>query len=1006
MQIASTLSPGHPASFAKVSARQDAMAVDVANASLESSSSSLNHYQIIRRNGAVVPFVPAKIAVAMMKAFLAVHGTQGAASASVREMVDGLTQAVIRALMRSRPAGGTFHIEDVQDQVELGLMRGGHHEIARAYVLYREKRAQERAKKVTQDVSESPQLHAIDQGRRVVLDLGHIKRLIEAACAGLGADIAAEPIMAETLRNLYDGVPMDEVYKASVLAARTLIEKDPDYTYVTARLLFHTIAKEVLGKEVSQSDMGQAYTDYFPQFIKKGVENELLDEKLLQFDLRRLGSALKAQRDLQFDYLGLQTLYDRYFLHVGKSRIELPQAFFMRVAMGLSLNEIDRESRAIEFYEVLSSFDFMSSTPTLFNSGTLRSQLSSCYLTTVPDDLDGIYESIKENALLSKFAGGLGNDWTRVRALGSHIKGTNGESQGVVPFLKVVNDTAVAVNQGGKRKGAVCTYLETWHLDIEEFLELRKNTGDDRRRTHDMNTANWIPDLFMRRVMEKGSWTLFSPNNVPDLHDKFGADFELAYVAYEEKAARGDIKPARVVQAADLWRKMLTMLFETGHPWITFKDACNVRSPQQHVGVVHSSNLCTEITLNTSDTETAVCNLGSVNLLQHLKSGADGTKVLDHAKLQKTITTAMRMLDNVIDINYYAVKKARDSNLRHRPVGLGVMAFQDSLYELRIPYASDAAVAFADQSMEAICYYAYYASTELARERGQYSSYKGSLWDQGILPIDTLDMLAKARGGARDGVSTAPGGGSSYVDVDRSSTLDWDALRQKIARDGMRNSNCVAIAPTATISNIIGVDASIEPCFGNLSVKSNLSGEFTIINASLVRDLKRLGLWDDVMVMDLKHFDGSLRPIDRVPAEIKALYATAFEVETQWLVEAAARRQKWIDQAQSLNIYMAGASGKKLDDTYKLAWIRGLKTTYYLRTQSATHAEKSTVASGRMNAVSSGQREASGEPVTGRGMSALDAIAASAASQIAQASLAATDVRFCGVDDPTCEACQ
>jgi len=949
----------------------------------------LNHYQIIRRNGAVVPFEPNKIAVAMMKAFLAVHGTQGAASASVREMVDGLTQAVIRALMRSRPGGGTFHIEDVQDQVELGLMRGGHHEIARAYVLYREKRTQERAKKVVQETPRAPQLHALDNGQRIVLDLDRLKGLIHSACAGLGADIKPDPIMAETMRNLYDGVPMDEVYKASVLAARTLIEKDPDYTYATARLLFHTIAKEVLGKDVAQADMGEAYVDYFPQFIKKGVENDLLDEKLLQFDLKRLGGALKADRDLKFDYLGLQTLYDRYFLHVGKTRIELPQAFFMRVAMGLSLNEIDREARAIEFYEVLSSFDFMSSTPTLFNSGTLRSQLSSCYLTTVPDDLDGIYESIKENALLSKFAGGLGNDWTRVRALGSHIKGTNGESQGVVPFLKVVNDTAVAVNQGGKRKGAVCTYLETWHLDIEEFLELRKNTGDDRRRTHDMNTANWIPDLFMRRVMEKGTWTLFSPSNVPDLHDLFGADFEKAYVVYEEKAARGEIKPARTLQAADLWRKMLTMLFETGHPWITFKDACNVRSPQQHAGVVHSSNLCTEITLNTSDTETAVCNLGSVNLLQHLKDGTDkGSKVLDHAKLQKTITTAMRMLDNVIDINYYAVKKARDSNLRHRPVGLGVMAFQDSLYELRIPYASDAAVEFADKSMEAICYYAYQASTELARERGQYSSYKGSLWDQGILPIDTLDLLERARGG--------------YVEVDRSSTLDWDALRQKIARDGMRNSNCVAIAPTATISNIIGVDASIEPCFGNLSVKSNLSGEFTIINSYLVRDLKRLGLWDDVMVMDLKHFDGSLSPIDRVPAEIKALYATAFEVETRWLVEAAARRQKWIDQAQSLNIYMAGASGKKLDDTYKLAWVRGLKTTYYLRTMSATHAEKSTVASGRMNAVSSGSGESHGSA----GMSALDAAAAAAREQMQMATNAATDIKFCGVDDPTCESCQ
>jgi ribonucleoside-diphosphate reductase alpha chain len=944
------------------------------------SAGTLSQYQILRRNGAVVPFEPNKIAVAMMKAFLAVHGTQGAASASVRETVEVLTQAVIKALMRSRPAGGTFHIEDVQDQVELGLMREGHHEIARAYVLYREKRSQERAQKVVQQAPATPLLHAVDKGQRVVLDLVRLQGIIVDACSGLGADVKPEPIMAETLRNLYDGVPMDEVYKASVLAARTLIEKDPDYTYATARLLFHTIAKEILGEDVAQADMPQAYVDYFPQFIKRGVENELLDEKLQQFDLVRLAGALKAERDLQFDYLGLQTLYDRYFLHIGKQRIELPQAFFMRVAMGLALNEIDREARAIEFYEVLSSFDFMSSTPTLFNSGTLRSQLSSCYLTTVPDDLDGIYESIKENALLSKFAGGLGNDWTRVRALGSHIKGTNGESQGVVPFLKVVNDTAVAVNQGGKRKGAVCTYLETWHLDIEEFLELRKNTGDDRRRTHDMNTANWIPDLFMRRVMEKGQWTLFSPNNVPDLHDKFGIAFEQAYVAYEEKAARGEIKPCRTVQASDLWRKMLTMLFETGHPWITFKDACNIRSPQQHVGVVHSSNLCTEITLNTSNTETAVCNLGSVNLLQHLKDGA-----IDHAKLQKTITTAMRMLDNVIDINYYAVKKARDSNLRHRPVGLGLMGFQDSLYELRLPYASDAAVQFADESMEAICYYAYQASTELARERGQYSSYKGSLWDQGILPIDTLDRLAHERGG--------------YVEVDRSSTLNWDALRQKIAQHGMRNSNCVAIAPTATISNIIGVDASIEPCFGNLSVKSNLSGEFTIINSYLVRDLKRIDLWDDVMVMDLKHFDGSLAPIDRIPQEIKSLYATAFEVETRWLVEAAARRQKWIDQAQSLNIYMAGASGKKLDDTYKLAWVRGLKTTYYLRTQSATHVEKSTVTAGRLNAVSSG-----GEVAGQSSMSALDAAADAARQQMA--AIPATDIKFCGVDDPTCESCQ
>ena len=930
-------------------------------------ASAFAGYQIIRRNGAVVGFEPNKIAVALMKAFLAVHGTQGAASASVRETVDALTEAVVRSLLRSRPGGGTFHIEDVQDSVELGLMRGGHHEVARAYVLYRERRSQERQRQGVAPATRAPELHVLDNGQRLPLDVAALQALVESACAGLDADVQAEPILAETRRNLYDGVPIDEVYKASILAARTLIEKDPAYSRATARLLLHTIRREILGGEVTQAQMGERYPEYFPLFVKKGVQAELLDDKLLQYDLARLGTALKPERDLQFDYLGLQTLYDRYFLHIDEQRIELPQAFFMRVAMGLALNEIDREARAIEFYDVLSSFDFMSSTPTLFNSGTRRSQLSSCYLTTVADDLDGIYEALKENALLSKFAGGLGNDWTNVRALGSYIKGTNGKSQGVVPFLKVVNDTAVAVNQGGKRKGAVCAYLESWHLDIEEFLELRKNTGDDRRRTHDMNTANWIPDLFMKRVIEGGEWTLFSPSTCPDLHDKFGKDFEAAYTAYEAKVDRGEIKLYKRMPAKDLWRKMLSMLFETGHPWITFKDACNVRSPQQHVGVVHSSNLCTEITLNTSETEIAVCNLGSVNLAQHLKDGQ-----IDQAKLKKTVATAMRMLDNVIDINYYAVKKARDSNLRHRPVGLGIMGFQDALYQLRVPYASDAAVEFADRSMEALCYHAYWASTDLAAERGRYSSYRGSLWDRGILPHDSLDLLAESRGG--------------YVEIDRSQTLDWDALRQRVAQHGMRNSNCVAIAPTATISNIIGVDASIEPCFGNLSVKSNLSGEFTVVNEYLVRDLKRLGLWDDVMVMDLKHFDGSLRRIDRVPEELKRLYATAFEVETQWLVEAAARRQKWIDQAQSLNIYIAGASGKKLDETYKLAWLRGLKTTYYLRTVGATAAEKSTVHSGAMNAVSA----------QGSGLVAASSVQESAGS----------DIKFCSIDQPDCEACQ
>ena len=895
-------------------------------------------YHIIRRNGSVVNFEPSKIGIAMTKAFLAVNGGQGAASARVREIVDSLTRQVVSALVRSRPNGGTFHIEDIQDAVELSLMRSGEHDVARSYVLYRERRSQERARdKVDQAPPEASTLHVTESGIRKPLDLAKLQATIESAGQGLGEFVDSAAILKETLKNLYDGIPVEEVYKSAILSARALVEKDPAYSQVTARLLLHTIRKEVLGEDVSQEEMLTAYASYFPRFIKRGVEGGLLNSELSRYDLPRLAAALDATRDLQFDYLGLQTLYDRYFLHLRGQRIELPQVFFMRVAMGLALNEIDREARAIEFYQILSSFDFMSSTPTLFNAGTLHSQLSSCYLSTVQDDLDSIYEAIKENALLAKYAGGLGNDWTPVRALRSHIKGTNGESQGVVPFLKVVNDTAVAVNQGGKRKGAVCCYLETWHLDIEEFLELRKNTGDERRRTHDMNTANWIPDLFMKRVIEGGDWTLFSPSDCPDLHDKVGEAFERAYVGYEDKTARGELTLFKKMPAINLWRKMLSMLFETGHPWITFKDPCNIRSPQQHVGVVHSSNLCTEITLNTNDAEIAVCNLGSVNLLAHLKQAADGTHTLDHDKLKRTITIAMRMLDNVIDINYYAVDKARNSNVRHRPVGLGIMGFQDCLHVMRVPYASQAAVEFSDQSMEAVCYYAYGASSDLAAERGRYASFDGSLWSRGILPKDSIALLREHRGG--------------YVEVDESSTLDWDMLRERIKQHGMRNSNCIAIAPTATISNIIGVSACIEPTYQNLYVKSNLSGEFTVVNEHLVRDLKKLGLWDEVMVADLKYFDGSLSRIDRVPADLRALYATAFEVEPAWLVECASRRQKWIDQAQSLNIYMAGASGKKLDDTYKLAWLRGLKTTYYLRTLGATSAEKSTGRGGELNAV-------------------------------------------------------
>ncbi|WP_434716068.1 ribonucleoside-diphosphate reductase subunit alpha [Paraburkholderia sp. A3RO-2L] len=921
-----------------------------------------SQYQTIRRNGSVVQFEPAKIALALTKAFIAVTGQQGTASTSLHDKVVQLTSQAVKGLMRNKPDGGAIPIEDIQDQVELALMRAGEHEAARAYVLYRERRAQERA---AHPAVNQVKLHVVmPDGTRVLLDVPALRERIDAAAHGL-SDVDVAAILSETLKNVYDGVHLDELNKAAILASRALIEKDPAYDYVTARLLLETIRLEVLGEPVSQSEMATRYPAYFAGYIQKGIDAELLDTRLAAFDLVRLGQALKAERDAQFNYLGLQTLYDRYFLHIDDVRIEMPQAFFMRVAMGLALNEKDREARAIEFYDVLSSFDFMSSTPTLFNSGTRHSQLSSCYLTTISDDLEGIYDGIKENALLSKYAGGLGNDWTQVRALGSHIKGTNGKSQGVVPFLKVVNDTAVAVNQGGKRKGAVCAYLETWHADIEEFLDLRKNTGDDRRRTHDMNTANWIPDLFMKRVMAAGEWSLFSPSETPDLHDLYGTAFEKRYAEYEAMGMRGELKVFKRIPALTMWRKMLSMLFETGHPWITFKDPCNIRSPQQHVGVVHSSNLCTEITLNTNEREIAVCNLGSVNLAAHLTAGGQ----LDVTKLQRTIRVGMRMLDNVIDINFYPVEKARNSNLAHRPVGMGIMGFQDALHLQRIPYASDEAVFFADMSMELVAYFAYQASSELAEERGRYPSYAGSLWDRGILPFDSLELLAAERGG--------------YLEVDRSFRLDWDALRARVKQHGMRNSNCLAIAPTATISNIVGVAASIEPTFQNLFVKSNLSGEFTVVNEHLVRDLKAAGLWDDLMVSDLKYFDGSLARIDRIPAELKAIYATAFEIDPKWLVEAASRRQKWIDQAQSLNIYMAGASGKKLDELYKLAWVRGLKTTYYLRTLAASSAEKSTGSGGELNAVPTA-------PV----------------AHAAEEAVPASDVKFCSIDNPDCEACQ
>ena len=933
--------------------------------------------RVIKRNGTVVPYTDDKIAVAVTKAFLAVEGGSAAASSRVHETVANMTAQITATFKRRMPSGGTIHIEEIQDQVELTLMRSGEHKVARGYVLYRAERARLReTKRQAEAVNvEFPAINVTGiDGQTQPLDIERIKTIVSEACADLKG-VEAEAILKEAMRNLYDGVSIEDVNTSLVISARTLVEKEPNYTYATSRLLLDKLRAEALNflgiaKLATQAEMERYYPEALVAYINKGVELELVSPELLAFDLKQLGEALIAERDLQFTYLGLQTLYDRYFLHSEGTRIELPQVFFMRVAMGLAAHEENKNERAIEFYRLLSSFDYMSSTPTLFNAGTLRPQLSSCYLTTVPDDLHGIYGAIQDNAMLSKWAGGLGNDWTPVRALGAYIKGTNGKSQGVVPFLKVANDTAVAVNQGGKRKGAVCAYLETWHLDIEEFIELRKNTGDDRRRTHDMNTANWVPDLFMKRVFEDKEWTLFTPNTVPDLHDLYGKAFETRYEEYERKAAAGEIKPFKKVRAVDLWRKMLGMLFETGHPWITFKDACNLRSPQQHVGVVHSSNLCTEITLNTSaNEEIAVCNLGSVNLAQHIVDGK-----LDQQKLKQTVEIAVRMLDNVIDINYYSVPAARTSNMRHRPVGLGLMGFQDALYKMRMPYSSDEAVEFADRSMEAISYYAIEASSNLARERGNYSSFEGSLWSKGVLPIDSINLLEQSRG-------------EQFIEVDKSVSFDWNTLREKIKIQGMRNSNVMAIAPTATIANITGVSQSIEPTYQNLYVKSNLSGEFTVVNPYLVHDLKDRGLWDSVMVNDLKYYEGSLLKIDRIPADIKALYATAFEIEPRWIVDAASRRQKWIDQAQSLNLYIAGANGKKLDITYRMAWYRGLKTTYYLRALAATTTEKSTVDKGTLNAVSAAAGGSIGAASNGT----------AAPAEVPKA---------CSLDDPDCEACQ
>ncbi len=852
-----------------------------------------------------------------------------------------VSTAVVQRLFSRAIRGEELEIERIQDAVEEALMTQGHTQVARRYIIYREDRRKARALRGDRDLTGNVQAGlqvTLRDGSREALEPQRIRRSVIRSCRGFEDRCDAREMSDETMRNIYDGVRLDEIEKAMIFAAKSRIELDPAYGYVTARLLLETIYREVLPGFEHYHDLSVAHATRFPDYLAEGIAAKRLSPSLLEFDLAKIAAALKPERDLQFNYMGLQTIYDRYLIHIGGRRIESPQFFWMRVCMGLSINEGDQKNeRAIEFYELLSKFLFTSSTPTLFNSGTLHPQLSSCYLTTVMDDLDHIFKCISDDAKLSKWAGGLGNDWTNVRATGSLIKGTNGESQGVIPFLKVANDTAVAVNQGGKRKGAMCAYLETWHLDIEDFLELRKNVGDERRRTHDMNTANWIPDLFMKRVRENGQWTLFSPADVPDLHDLYGRAFEERYREYEAMAGRGEIALFKRVEASAIWRRILSMVFETGHPWITFKDPSNLRSPQDHVGVVHSSNLCTEILLNTSAEETAVCNLGSIGLPLHINELG-----LDLPLLEKTVRTALRMLDNVIDINYYPTPEARTANKRHRPVGMGLMGFQDALYKMKISYASQAAVDFADTSMEAISYFAILASTELAAERGSYESFKGSKWDRGLLPIDTIDLLEKERG--------------IPVTMDRSSTLDWNIVRAAVRKHGMRNSNCMAIAPTATISNITGVSQSIEPTFKNLFAKGNLSGDFTVINSYLVEDLKALGLWDRKMIEELKYMDGSILGIDRIPESVREIYRTAFEVDPGWYVECASRRQKWIDMGQSLNLYIAAPSGRRLNDMYMHAWETGLKTTYYLRSVAATTVEHST-SQARSNWVNQGRKK-------------------------------------------------
>ncbi|MBI2444064.1 MAG: ribonucleoside-diphosphate reductase subunit alpha [Candidatus Magasanikbacteria bacterium] len=942
--------------------------------------------KIKKRNGNVVEFDPQKIATAIERAFVDVRRSADKDKIAV---ITGQVVADLQVIFPDRTPG----VENIQDFVEKQLMQEGYYDIAKAYILYRYEHAKEREerKRAALEKLEKNTLTITKRsGTLEAFSPDKLRKALGYALTGLENAVDTEAILTQCRSELYEGITTADLSRTLMMTTRAMIEQDPAYSQVASRLLLYVNYKEAIGPDrINYAALDTQYREAFVRNLKRGVAIERLDPRLLSFDLEALAAVLRPERDDEFRYLGLQTLYDRYFLRdpATKEVLEMPQTFWMRIAMGVALLEKEQRTEwTIKFYDIMSRLLYTPSTPTLFHAGTPKPQLSSCYLNTVSDSLDNIFKTYADNAQLSKWSGGIGTDWTNLRGTGAFIRGTGVESQGVIPFLKIANDVTVAINRSGRRRGAACVYLETWHYDIEAFLELRKNTGDERRRTHDMDTANWIPDLFIQRVREDGEWTLFSPDETPDLHHLFGRRFTDRYATYERMAGEGRMRLFKKLKARDLWKKMLAMLFETGHPWVTFKDPCNIRSPQDHVGVVHNSNLCTEITLNTSEQETAVCNLGSLNLAKFVANGQ-----FDANLVAAVVPIAMRMLDNVIDINYYPTDDARRSNLRHRPVGLGVRGFQDALFQLNINFDSEECVRFADTSMEIIAWHAYLASTELARERGPYETFAGSKWDRGILPLDTLDLLEQERG--------------VKIDVSRTSTLDWGRVRAALKQHGMRNSNCLAVAPTATTANIVGCFPTVEPIYKNLYVKSNQAGDFIVVNPYLVDDLKRLGLWDFEMLGKLKYHDGSIQEIIEIPEALRRRHQEAFEINPRWVLRSAAARGKWIDQSQSINLFFRSTSGKELSDLYLYAWELGLKTTYYLRSLAASQVEKTTLNPNEYGATH--LRKFAPLPAATAVAASVAATTTAVAAAFSVSPIApAPPPSACAIDDPDCESCQ